>query len=253
MSRHPRRLSHGRFVLLTVVALALGACGSTSTTATPTNSGATKAPVTNLGAAASNFEKVDSYRFTMTLAGGMFTSMLSMLPTSSAAGNVPFTIGGTISVKPVKAADVIMVGLHIVEIGGYDYMDVGGSGSFVQIPISGTGLAARFSPTAIFSTEIDSSSVGGYDKVGSGSKNGVQADHYRASDAGLARLGSIAGIAGATWSADVWTARDGGYPVSVAIVAEVANNTIAYEVLFDITNVGDPANSVTVPTHVAGA
>jgi hypothetical protein len=189
----------------------------------------------------------------MTLAGGTFNSMLSMLPTSSALGNEPFTMGGTITVKPEKAADIKLLGLHIIEIGGHDYLDVGGTGSFDQIPMSGTSLAERFSPATMFSSVIHPSTLGGYDVVGSEIKNGVLADHYQASSAALAELGSIAAIAGATWTADVWLARDGGYPVSMAIVGRAGSGTIVYEILFDVTNVNDPANKVTVPANITGA
>jgi hypothetical protein len=247
------RRSRGRVVLLTVMAIALSACVGSSTTAGPRNSGATSSPNAGLGAAASAFANVRSYTFGMTLAGGTFSSMLSMLPTSSAVGDAPFTIGGTIIVKPEEAADIKMIGLHIIEIGGQDYLDMSGTGSFDQITISGTKLAERFSPATMFSSAINPSTVGGYDRIGSDTKNGVQADHYRASSAGLATLGSIAAITGATWTADVWTAQDGGYPVSMAIVGTAVDDSIVYEILFDISNVNDPANKVTVPTKVTGA
>jgi hypothetical protein len=81
----------------------------------------------------------------------------------------------------------------------------------------------------------------------------VQADHYQASSAALARLGSIAAITGATWTADVWVAQDGGYPVSMAVFGRAGDKSIVYEILFDISNVDDPANKVTVPANVTGA
>jgi hypothetical protein len=247
-----RRQTRGPIVLLALVGLVFGACSGAVMVA-PSSSSATSQPPTGLGAAASAFAKVDSYRFTMTLAGASYSAMLAMLPTSSAVGNAPFTMGGTITIKPQDGADITMVGLHIIEIGGHDYMDVGGTGAFDQIAITGTKLAERFSPATMFSTAVDPSTVGGYDLVGTDSKNGVPADHYQASSAALATLGAISGIAGATWSADVWIARDGGYPVSMAMIAVAADKSIAREVLFDITNVGDPTNSVKVPANVTGA
>lgn len=253
MLRSARRQSRGRFVLLTAMAIALGACAGSSTTAAPSNPGATSSPDTGLAAAASAFANLRNYNFSMTLAGGTFGSMLSMLPTSSAVGDAPFTIGGTIIVKPEEAADIRMVGLHIIEIGGHDYLDMSGTGGFDQIAITGTKLAERFSPATMFSSVIDPSTVGGYDRVGVDTKNGVQADHYQASSAALARLGSIAAIAGATWTADVWVAQDGGYPVSMAVFGRAGDRSIVYEILFDISNVDDPANKVTVPTNVTGA
>ena len=253
MPKFLARQSRSRVVLLTVMAIALSACAGTSTSAGAGRAGATSSPDTGLGGAASAFAKVSSYNFSMTLAGGTFSSMLSMLPTSSAVGDAPFTIGGTITAKPQEAADIKMIGLHIIEIGGQDYLDMAGTGSFDQITISGTKLAERFSPATMFATAINPETVGGYDKVGADTKNGVQADHYQASSAGLATLGSIAAITGATWTADGWVAQDGGHPVSLAIVGTAANKSIVYEVRFDITNVDDPANKVTVPAKVTGA
>jgi len=38
----------------------------------------------------------------------------------------------------------------------------------------------------------------------------------------------------------------------MAIIGTAADKSIAYEILFDITNVNDPANVVTAPTNVTG-
>ena len=56
----------------------------------------------------------------------------------------------------------------------------------------------------------------------------------------------------AAWSADIGIATNGGYPVSMAIIGTAADKSTAYEILFDITNVNDPANVVTAPTNVTG-
>ena len=60
-------------------------------------------------------------------------------------------------------------------------------------------------------------------------------------------------VKGATWSADIWIAKDGGYPVSIAIVATAKDGTIPYETTFDLTNINDAANKVTAPENVMGA
>ena len=73
-----------------------------------------------------------------------------------------------------------------------------------------------------------------------------------ATTAALAEYGSTLGVTVATWSADVWIATDGGYPVSMDILATASDNSVAYEIKFDITNVNDPANKVTAPTNVTG-
>jgi hypothetical protein len=57
-------------------------------------------------------------------------------------------------------------------------------------------------------------------------------------------------VTGATWTADVWIAQNGGYPVSMSILAKASDNSILYEIQFDITNINDPANKVTAPTNL---
>jgi len=266
-------LRQGRslFLLLAILAIALSACSSSATPAAPagTNANGGSTPAANnggstpaatsgnttsggsgLSGAAGAFSNISSYKFSMTLAGGTFGSMLSMLGGSSASGNAPFTMSGTVTLTPEKAADINMAGFHIIEVGGYDYLDLGGSGSFLKNAVSGTGMADSLSPAAMFSNAIDPSVISGYNKVGSETKNGVACDHYQASAAALADYGSLLDVAGATWTADVWVAQDGGYPVSMDMLATASDNSVAYEMKFDITNVNDPANKVTAPTNV---
>jgi hypothetical protein len=204
---------------------------------------------TGLSGAANNFSNITSYKFSMTLAGGEFSSMLSALG-SGTSGDTPFTMGGTITVKPQKAADITMGGFHMVEVGGFDYLDMTGTGTFYKTAATSSSLADSFSPATMFSGLVGTTSSSGYSKVGSGSKNGVAADHYQASTEALAAYASAQGIAGATWSSDVWIAQNGGYPVSMSIIAVASDKTIAYEIKFDITNVNDPSNKVTAPTAV---
>jgi len=113
-------------------------------------------------------------------------------------------------------------------------------------------MVDSFAPSAMFSSMIDPSTVSGFTKVGTEQKNGVTADHYQGSQAALSDLGSALGVQGATWTADVWIATNGGYPVGMAIIGTAADKSIAYEILFNITNVNDPSNTVTKPTNVAG-
>jgi len=129
---------------------------------------------------------------------------------------------------------------------------MGGSGSFISYPATGTSMADSFAPSTMFSSMMDPSTLGGFTKVGTEQKNGVTADHYQASQAALAEFGSAFDVTGATWSADIWIATNGGYPVSMAIIGTAADKSTAYEILFDITNVNDPANVVTAPTNVTG-
>jgi hypothetical protein len=260
-----KRHGRGVLVLIAVLALVVAACGSSSASTNPgASTGQTSGPAdtsgptatadqggTSLSGAAANLADLTSYKFTMTLAGGSFGTLLAAFG-DSGAEDVPFTISGTIVTTPDTAADVKLATRHIIEIGGYDYLEQD-DGSYVQTQIAGSGLVSGFNPQALYLGAIDASADTGYSLVGTETKNAVVADHYQASTAYLAQYGSILGVANATWAADAWIARDGGYPVSIAIVAKAADGTIAYEMSFDLTNVNDDANKVAAPTNIAGA
>ena len=251
-------------VLFAVVAIALSGCssGKSSPSAAGQFAGDSAGPTipggvpagdgSGVGGASAAFGNMSNYKFSMTLAGGTWGSMLSALGGAGATGGGAFTVSGTVVVKPEKASDVQMSGFHIIEVGGFQYMDMG-LGSYVKTKASGTSMADGFSPQKIFSGFAGSSSSSGYNKVGSENKNGVDADHFQASQTSLAQYGSMLGVPNATWTMDVWIAKNGGYPVSMAMLAKTSDNSVAYEVLFDITNVNDPANTVTAPTNVMGA
>jgi hypothetical protein len=202
-----------------------------------------------LSGADAAFANITSYKFSMTLAGGSFGSMLSALGGAGATGGGAITVAGTVTTNP-QAADVTMAGIHIIEVGGFDYMDLG-TGSFIKSPQTGSSsMADSFSPSTMFSDSLGTAS--GYNKVGSESKNGVDTDHYQASQSTLTGLSSVAGVANATWTGDVWIAKNGGYPVSMAIMAKASDNSVAYEIMFDITNINDSSLKVTAPTNVMG-
>jgi hypothetical protein len=251
--------------MIAAVTLAAAACSSStgtaspaaSATSTPTGPAATGQPGNSgtgagLTDAAANLSNATSYKFKMTLSGGNFGQTVSLLSAAGASGDGPFTLSGTVLSKPAKAADVQLTGFHIVEVDGYDYIDTG-LGGFVKTPVSDAGWADSVSPVTMFTSSIGASTSGNFLKVDSGTKNGVNTDHYQASSGAFDEQASILGIAGATWSGDVWIAADGGYPVSAAVVAKAADNSIAYEMTFDLSNVNDPANSVVAPTNVVGA
>jgi hypothetical protein len=258
---------HGR-VLLTLVAImsiAVSACSSNSKPAASAGSNNNGVAVatdnsanqgsgsgTGISGAADNFASISSYKFSMTLAGGTWGSMLSSLGGAGASGGGAMTISGTVVSKPAAASDVTMSGFHIIQIGGFDYLDMG-TGSFIKSASSSSSMADAFSPSKMFSQYVGVSGASGYNKVGSETKNGVDTDHYQASASALTGYASLAGVANATWTVDVWIAKAGGYPVSLAMVAKAGDNSVAYEILFDITNVNDPANTITAPTNVTGA
>jgi hypothetical protein len=254
MTREIARRGRPSFVLLAVLTIILAGCSSGSKSTLP--NGATNAPgATNaagasanggdtggLTDAASKLSDIKSYKFSMTLAGGTFGSMLSAFG-AAASGNGGTTISGTIVSSPDKAADVTMAGMHIIEAGGKQYIDLG-TGTFYATPMTGSSIADSFAPSTMFSASMGSSSS--YTKVGTGQKNGVSADHFQGTDAAFSGLDSLAGVSGATWTADLWLATSGGYPVSMAIIG-TKDGTVVYQVSFDITNINDPTNKVTAP------
>lgn len=258
MIRGFERQGRVSLALLTALALAIGACaGGSSVTAPPSGAGAASASgpdganggnggTSIVGDAAAKLSAITSYKFSMTLAGGDYSSLLSALGGTVASGNAPFTMSGTIVLQPAHAADITMGSIHLIEIGGGDYLDVSGSGAFIATPMS-TSIVDSFAPATMFSSMIDPSAAGGFAKVGTDQKNGVSADHYQGSQAVLAGIAAGSGLTGATWTADIWIATSGGYPVSMAIVGTTADKSIAYEILFDITNANDPANKVVAP------
>ena len=259
MVRFVQRQGRGLLVLSAVIAVALAGCSGGSATVAPSGTGATGAtgaptdstqPASvGLGGAASVLSALDSYKYTMTLVGGSVVTQIEMLPGVSISDpNTPVTIKGTVVSQPDKGVDIKIADFHMIAIGGFDYFDTGAG--FTQA--SDTGLVDTLLPVQAFSTAIDPTAVSGYDKIGTESKNGVQADHYQASKSALGYLASIAGVEG-TWTSDVWVATDGGYPVSMAVVAKASDNTIAYEILFDITAINAASNNVAAPTNVTGA
>ncbi len=84
-----------------------------------------------------------------------------------------------------------------------------------------------------------------YKAVGEEQHNGMATVHYQADASIMSTYGSMLGVTGGTWSADVWLAKDGGYPVGVSIKSTGGSAT--FEMTLDITNINDPANKVEAP------
>lgn len=249
MLKNARRLGKGLLLGFAVASLVV-ACssGGSHKTAAPgkTMAGGSEG---GLSGAASNFDKIKSYKFNETLEGDLFSSMTGLLGGASASSAEGLVISGTVISDPEKAADVTMMGMHIIEIGGYSYMDMGELG-WTKSKVEGEGMADSFSPSKMFSSYA-SEGLDSYHKVGSEQKNGVQADHYQADASSFGTYGSMLGVSGdVTWSADIWVAQDGGYPVSVLILATDKSNKTSFKMSLDLTNINDPNNKVTAPTNV---
>ena len=300
MFRVARRGGRKLLAIGAVAALALAGCsGNTAThtpVATPTPTAAatpTPTPTSavtgcDLKGASAAIGSLDSYKFKMTLAGGASDVALANLPLDQADS---YDLTGTIMNKPDSRADItiesVMPGavapskFHVIEVGGFDYFDADGNGTFTQVgpennpvpgdsgapvdtseptdsgagpsPSAGPGLAAQFAPAAIYETTVASAAGNGFGVVGTETKDGVQAVHCSADAIALERYASTLGVTDATWTADIWLASSGGFPVSVSIVAKAKDNSLPYEVLLDLSNVNDQANNVVAPTNIGGA
>jgi hypothetical protein len=268
-----RRSGRKLLILTAVASMALSACGGTTATSSPTHPAATPTATptatgqpteqitaqptdtsadAGLDGAAAALKALTSYKVKMVVVGGSddLDNNLTALPNAPDSG--VFNVSGTFVFKPTEAADVTIAGLlHDVAVANNDYQDVGVTGTFNEEDgAASSSLAFELSPASIYSA-FDFTS--GFDLVGSETKDKVAANHFHAGDAALAEFAAIAGVQNATWTADVWLATSGGYPVSITIVATATDKSIAYERSFDLTEVNGATNKVTVPTNVSGA
>ena len=274
MIRQPRTLPVP--VLLLVVVLALAACGGGSTPATTSEPGATPvagstaapaatsgseaataAPAASpadggidIGGAAASLENLDNYSFKieMKAEGG---SEFMMVP---AGGSL--VMEGDVILKPTEAVDVTMttndgttasvLGYRI--IGDTAYINLGGD-SWMSAPADDAASAVdSFKPDQMLGSY---SSLEGLSKVGEEDKNGIPSEHYSStSDPGI---GSMFGLPGATWTSDVWIAKDGGYVVSAAITAtgkSEAGKQGTFVMTVDVTGANDPNLVIEPPTNL---
>jgi len=223
----------------------------------------TPQPSTGMFVAVSSLRKATSYKFSMTFVGAatnpdspdadFLHSLLELVPGSS-CGSGTFTLKGTVANQhagPTKGfesvfdIDVTCPGLHIVEIGGSLYVDKGGTGTFAKTQLDDAYSLDFLLPAHLVEHCVDAHLASHYALVGPEPKDGVNTDRYR-SDKELDE--EKQGGQYDTWSADIWLANAGGYPISMDVVARESDGGEPYEVAFDITNVNDPANKVSAPT-----
>jgi hypothetical protein len=121
-------------------------------------------------------------------------------------------------------------------------------GSWTEVPDSGSSsLVDSMAPEKLFSSTVSGSAADIYKNAGEGQKNGVQATHFVASSDEMKQYAGLMGVDGdADWTAEAWVAKDGGYPVSVSVMAKQGDK-YAFKMVMDITNINDPANKVTAP------
>jgi hypothetical protein len=249
-------------VLAVVALVAFAACSNgTQISPSPTwgQAGSGTQPINSDGAgtglrgASAALTLLNNYEFTESLGGDAVTALQSLPMFDISGSQTVYSMSGTVVNRPQKAADLRIGSLHFIEIGGFDYADGSGSGGFLKFAVSGASRTDPLMPAMHLSMVITDSTADNYTNVATEMKNEVMANHYQASPQAMAQFGSTIGLTGVTWTGDIWVAQYGGYPVSMAIVARAPDNGIAYEVLFDITNVNNPTNMVKAPTNIVAA
>ncbi len=185
-----------------------------------------------LDGAAARLSSIGSYKFKMTLSGGSFGTLLGAEP-----------ITGTVTTNP-KAARMSMMGIEMIEANGKTWIKMGSDWT-ESTDDSTSSLADSFAPEKMFGSTLSGSAAQGYKAAGEEQKNGVTAVHYTADASQLGEYGSLFGVEGATWSADVWVAKEGGYPVSMSVQANGGSEK--FQMSFDITDINNPSNKVELP------
>ena len=250
------------------LALLLGACGGSTTaspTAAPTSPAATPVATTGPTGAASPtaspaeatpaasegqdpigaLADLDSYKLAMTIASENVAGGIA------AMGDI--SISGTFVLEPEAAADLLLaigepgqaLEMRIVEVGGKTYVDMGGG--LTEGGASQSSLVSSFSPDKLlggFSTYTPQMQV-----VGDETKNGVATTHLTATPALMAAAAaslSSLGLDDATWSWDVWIAKDGGYAVSYVMEGRGAGDA-SMAISLDLTDANSPSNVVQAP------
>lgn len=244
-----------------LVAALVAACGSGGGSGGNDNGGggappapaapaATLAPgMAELDAAAGMFQGLQSYAFTLTVDGSEFGGLYAQTKAPSAQ---PLTLTGTVIVKPSGAAAVTTTGYRLVETGGTDYVARGTSTTYSATSDTAASLADLFTPDQIFGSVFDSTMASGFRLVGPETKDGVTADHFTAGPKAFTEFASVNGLPAATWTGDVWIAKDGGYPVSFSIEGK-ASGSVIYQLAFDLDRINSPANAVTKPSKIGNS
>jgi hypothetical protein len=228
------------------LALVVGACGSSSSTANPfgvpAGGGGGGGNGTSLTSGlSSNLDQLTSYKFSWTVFGSS-TGAQAAPGDSGTMG-----ISGVVVNKPAKAMSVDYLGIMYVQIGTQQWSS-SDNGSTWSPNDSPTDLTSML-PTKYYSTWFDTNSAG-FKVAGDEPKNGVQCVHYKG-DTSLGAMYQVAGVS-ASFTADLWVAKDGNYPVSgtYGFSASSGGQAGTFGYSFDITNINDNSNQVTAPTNV---
>lgn len=256
---------HALIALGVAGALALAACGGSSSQAPSTDAngttdpGAPSAPVETavseptdapsapaepgdggeaFTAATAALDALDSYAFSVEISqssGPPETATTSHARYSGVVVNRP-TEANSLKIEELDAEGNVTSGTEFVVIGDEAWLrDVGGT-AWASMPAAQvSAMFASFRPEQMFGTYF-AGFGGNFRTVGTETKNGVETTHYQGDEELGAILGMIAGVSG-QWSSDAWIANDGGFLVHSEAGAQAASGTDAgsFLIIVDIT------------------
>jgi hypothetical protein len=188
---------------------------------------------------ASNLDKLASYQFTETMSGSSFGAEAS----SDSSGA---TISGTVINQPVKKLWINYAGAQFIVIGDQEW--VSSDGTSWTSTGTDTSAFSSFLPGQLYATWFDSF-ASGYKSAGDDTQNGVACTHYKGDSSISSLYGSLAGVQG-SFTADLWVAKDGGYPVKgvLGYSASAGGQSGAFGYTLDVTHVNDSSNAVAEPS-----
>jgi len=239
--------------LLLAAALVVSACGDSSTggpLATPGRlaAGSPGSSVVSLTTGLSaGLGRLDSYQFRWTLSTA--SSVGSASPGESGAATVP-SVSGTVVNKGSKS-------FRVTDAGGVEFTVVGDQ-SWTSIDQGKTWATADIPPADISNLLVDDGYATWFDKnaagfkvVGDDTKNGVPCLHYQG-DSSLNGIYASTGSAAGQFTADLWIAKAGNFPVSGAFgyTGSVGGKPGSFGFTFDVSRVNDSANAVVAPASV---
>ena len=235
-----RRLAAASLAATLVVAACGGSAGpASSENPVSSGSGLDKGGTLTPGLAA-GLSKLTSYRFTESNVGA---------PGVAAGSNGgSYALAGTVVNAPVISIWIRESAAQFVVIGNAAWTSVDGS---TWSPADTADLSlADLMPAGEYVTWFDAK-ASDFTAVGEEVKNGIACVHYQG-DSTLSSIYTSDSSGPTAFRADVWIARDGGFPVSgiYGFSGGTTDPSSSWGFSFDITDVNSPTNAVAAPTYV---
>ncbi len=234
-------------------ALVAVACGSSSLTPNPSGT-AGSGPTGSSTAGSANslapglsagLDKLDSYQFSWTLTPASSAS-------TAVASSVPW-VTGTVINKGTKSYRINDPGaVQFIVVGDKDWTSIDAGKTWATTDVSSVDLTNLRLDTG-YATWFDKNAVS-FKTAGEELKNGVQCVRYKGDSSLSGLYSSVSGGSG-QFTADLWIAKAGNYPVSGSFgysgsVGSMSGNSGGFGFSFDVTHINDSANSVNPPTNV---